>query len=193
MLRILSAVLTPAAALFFLGGCAQFHGGSGFIGAGEFRTPSDYARAPATEPGTFTAPYSPKGSFQLRWPVRQVRINRGFHPVSDPRHQGVDLGGLKGTPVYAAHEGVVVYTGHHFHGYGNMVLVEYDRHWATLYAHLSRIEAREGQIVSPGQEIGKMGRTGHATGVHLHFELMRDRQPIDPLPYLVRPTHVATR
>jgi murein DD-endopeptidase MepM/ murein hydrolase activator NlpD len=128
--------------------------------------------------------YQPEHEFHLYWPVSTVRVNRGFAPANAPHHQGVDLGGTRGTPILAAHEGVVVYTGRHFHGYGNMVIVEYDKEWATLYAHLNRITAREGQHVQPGETLGQMGRSGHATGVHLHFELMHHRQPVNPLPFL---------
>lgn len=87
-------------------------------------------------------------------------------------------------PILAAHEGVVVYAGNSFRGYGNMVLLEYNHQWATLYAHLDRIMVREGQKLRVGDKLGTMGRTGRATGVHLHFELIKNKQPIDPLLHL---------
>jgi murein DD-endopeptidase MepM/ murein hydrolase activator NlpD len=65
-----------------------------------------------------------------------------------------------------------------------MILLEYNDKWATLYAHLDRSRVKNGQEVKAGDVIGEMGRTGRATGVHLHFELMRDKQPIDPMPFL---------
>jgi murein DD-endopeptidase MepM/ murein hydrolase activator NlpD len=165
---------------------------------GGWRTPSDYsptadggyAVSEKVAPG---ANYVPSGDFKLYWPVKNVRVNRGYRPRNDRDHQGVDLGGKKGTPILAAHEGVVVYTGRDFRGYGNMVLIEYDKQWATLYGHLNEIVVDEGRIVKPGDPIGAMGRTGHATGVHLHFELIKDKMPVDPLPFLTRNSHMAQR
>lgn len=118
-------------------------------------------------------------------------MNRGFRPASDPRHEGLDLGGKKETPILAAHEGLVIYTGRDFRGYGNMVLVEYNNEWATLYAHLNSIAVRPGQILEAGDPLGGMGKTGRASGVHLHFELLHNRKPIDPLTLLARRTRFA--
>ena len=173
-------------------GCAHYSTHSAYQGHREFKTPSDYspAREPAAKPSVATtppAPFEPQAEFKLHWPVDSVRINRGYRPASDPAHQGVDFGGLRNTPILAAHEGVVIYAGHHFNGYGNMVLVEYNKEWATLYAHMTKINVKEGRVVLPGDLIGKMGSTGRASGVHLLFELMKNRQPIDPLPFLAKP------
>lgn len=143
-------------------------------------------------PGPYSSPYSSEtainyqpGEFNLAWPVRHVRINQHYAPPRNRRHQGIDLGGGRGTPILAAHEGIVVYTGNKFSGYGKMVLIEFDSRWATLYAHLDDIDVREGQRIYQGDQIGKMGRTGRATGVHLHFEVMRNKVPVDPLRYLM--------
>lgn len=170
------------------GGCAHYRSGAGYRsdGTGEFRVPSDYP-APSTnsQQTTSTAEtYQPHSDFRLFWPVKNLKINRGFRTARAPEHLGLDLGGRRSTPIMAAHEGVVIYTGRKFHGFGNMVLIEYSGEWATLYAHLDKIIAREGQVVLPGDIIGRMGKTGHASGVHLHFELMHNRQPVDPLPLL---------
>ncbi|MCE3011147.1 MAG: M23 family metallopeptidase [Proteobacteria bacterium] len=118
------------------------------------------------------------------WPVDQARLTRGFLPEKRRPHLGIDLAGPKGTPVLAAHDGVVIYAGRDFRGFGNMVLIEGSRGWASLYAHFHKIEVKEGQRVKQGQRIGQMGRTGRATGVHLHFEVRKTRGPVDPLLYL---------
>lgn len=165
----------------FLIGCASYRG------IGEFHGPGTFVTAPpASSPHSRLGRSGPsaKGPFRLQWPLKVVRINQNFHSAHNPRHEGVDLGGRFRTPIYAAHEGTVIYTGHGFHGYGNMVMIEYNRHWATLYAHMNRILAKQGSYVHAGDEIGLMGRTGHATGVHLHFELIKDKQPVNPLLYL---------
>ena len=125
-----------------------------------------------------------QGPFRLYWPVDPVKITRGF--IAARPHHGVDFDGEKNDPVYAAHEGYVIYSGSGFSGYGKMVIVRYDKKWASLYSHLNKISVKEGEYVRPRQVIGGMGRTGRATGVHLHFELMRNKLPIDPLPLLRR-------
>mgnify|MGYP002781465276 CR=1 FL=1 len=126
-----------------------------------------------------------RAPFQLHWPVENPIRNPGFaRPNGHRPHLGLDLKGRKGDAILAAHDGIVVYAGRRFRGYGKMVLVEYDNNWASLYAHLDSYNVIMGQEVKGGQRIGKMGRTGRATGVHLHFELIKNKQPIDPLPLL---------
>jgi len=114
-----------------------------------------------------------------------VRVNQPFRQNKRRRpHLGIDLGGKKGTPIFASHSGSVIYAGRAFRGFGKLVIVEFDDRWATLYAHLSKISVKNGQSIAQGQTIGEMGRTGRATGVHLHFELLHNRIPIDPIPLL---------
>jgi murein DD-endopeptidase MepM/ murein hydrolase activator NlpD len=127
------------------------------------------------------------------WPVDEARMTRGFLPNRKKPHLGVDLAAPKGTKVMAAHDGMVIYTGRGFHGYGKMVMIEGANGWATLYAHFSTINVKEGQMVQQGDVIGGMGRTGHATGVHLHFEIRKSRGPVDPLLYLPKATRLAHR
>ena len=117
------------------------------------------------------------------WPVDRARLTQGFQ-VGKKVHWGIDLAGPKGTPILAAERGIVVYTGSGFRGYGKLVVVEHGTEWATLYSHLSKISVREGQTVQQGQVIGGMGRTGRASGVHLHFEIRQNRQPVNPLALL---------
>lgn len=118
------------------------------------------------------------------WPVDRARMTRGFLPHKRRPHLGIDLAAPKGTPILAAQAGTVIYAGREFKGYGKMVLIESGDGWATLYAHFDKILISEGQRVRQGEVIGSMGRTGRATGVHLHFEIRRNRGPIDPLPLL---------
>jgi murein DD-endopeptidase MepM/ murein hydrolase activator NlpD len=125
-----------------------------------------------------------KNSIVFDWPVDQARMTRGFLPNKKRPHLGIDLAAPKGTPILASQSGVVIYAGREFRGYGKMVLVESGDGWATLYAHFDKILVAEGQKVLQGEVIGAMGRTGRATGVHLHFEIRREIGPIDPLPLL---------
>lgn len=185
--------------------CGTYRTGSGsYRGMGTLRPPSDYAESSelsgqideaesvgARQKLSERSQYIPRYAFKLYWPVSQVRVNRGFSPPEDPSHSGLDLGGKRGSPILAAHEGVVIYLGQNFRGYGKMILVEYDSEWATLYSHLDEFNVAENTIVFPGDQIGTMGSTGRATGVHLHFELMHNRKPMDPLQLLTRPTNFA--
>lgn len=118
------------------------------------------------------------------WPVDSARMTRGFLPNKKRPHLGIDLAAPKGTPILASQAGTVIYAGREFRGYGKMVLIESGNGWATLYAHFDKILVAEGQKVRQGEVIGAMGRTGRATGVHLHFEIRKDRGPVDPLPLL---------
>lgn len=169
-------------ALLTLTGCAHYRGVGAYRGVGPYRIGADYTGGGASVGATATA--EPVGPFKLDWPLTNIRLTRGYKPPSDVNHLGLDLGGKLDTPILAAHEGRVIYAGQQFHGYGNMVLLEYDNHWATLYGHLNRIHVAEGTRVRAGDLLGGMGRTGRATGVHLHFELMNDRKPVDPAAHL---------
>lgn len=171
-----------AVSLTLLTGCASlstpsFHGSSSGLSLPEFY--------PGVGQGTTRESNVRPGEFSLNWPLNQVRINQPFRPNKKRRpHLGVDFAGVKGTPIFSAHEGVVVYAGRAFKGFGKMVIVEYDDQWATLYAHLDKILVRSGQKVEQGQTVGRMGRTGRATGVHLHFELLHHKRPVDPIPLI---------
>ncbi len=125
------------------------------------------------------------------WPVDDARMTRGFLPNRRRPHLGLDLAAPQGTRILASHDGVVIYAGRDFHGFGKMVMVEGAQGWATLYAHLSVIQVKEGDRLRQGELIGKMGRTGRATGVHLHFEVRRKDGPVDPLNYLPGGTSLA--
>ena len=100
------------------------------------------------------------------------------HGTREPHH-GVDLSNQSGTPVYAAGEGTVIFAGpdkkavyspwENF--YGNLVVIRHKDDLFTFYAHLSKIDVKEGQQVFVGDKIGEVGRTGVAIGSHLHFEV----------------------
>ncbi|MGE4130031.1 MAG: murein hydrolase activator EnvC [Bdellovibrionales bacterium] len=196
MERVLRAGLISIA--FLAVSCSHFRTSTDhYRGVGDYKVPSDYSDSVARGPSQNQdenlppkqkrlGPYRPSGPFNMVWPVKSVHVNRGFAPSSDPDHQGIDFGGRKGEPILAAHEGLVIYVGNEFRGYGNMVLIEFDHEWATLYAHLDSVDIQSGETVYPGEVIGRMGRTGQASGVHLHFELIHHRQPVDPLPWLSR-------
>ncbi len=113
-------------------------------------------------------------------------IASGFGWRTDPwpeYHQGVDLEADYGTTVRSAAAGTVVGAGWDG-GFGNKVDVDHGNGYHTYYAHLSHIDVGIGQRVTKGEPIAEVGATGEATGPHLHYQIMHNGQPIDPIPFL---------
>ncbi len=160
----------------------EYSGGAEYSLQGEFSTPEEMYNSEAIKQRQ--APRIQRGPFHLQWPVKKMDITRGFTESGRGTHAGLDIRGRKYEPILAAHDGTVIYAGAGFRGYGKMIILEYDSSWATLYGHLSKHKVKTGDQVKAGETIGLMGRTGRATGVHLHFELMREKVPIDPKPIL---------
>ena len=122
--------------------------------------------------------------FSLRFPVN-APVSSAFGMRKDPFtgtqkfHKGIDLAAPAGTPVVAALPGKVIAAGNE-PGYGNMVLVEHDGGLRTRYGHLASINVKAGDKVTSEDVLGKVGNTGRSTGAHLHFEVIRDGESIDP-------------
>ncbi len=174
-------------------GCASFHGPGDFKDAADYQIPGEDELPPlgsqAPSAGSEEKPrrkqaISSSAEIGFAWPVENPRVNQGFLLTKKRPHWGIDLGGPKGTPILASERGYVVYTGRGFRGYGNLIVVEHTEEWATLYSHLDKISVKEGDYVDRGSVIGNMGRTGRASGVHLHFEIRHNRQPVNPQAYL---------
>ncbi|EKV01076.1 metalloendopeptidase-like membrane protein [Leptolyngbya sp. PCC 7375] len=113
------------------------------------------------------------------------RFGSRIHPVLGYRrfHAGVDFGAPYGTRITAADSGKVIFSGW-YGGYGNSVIIDHGGGLTTLYAHASRLNVREGQAVVKGQSIAAVGSTGLSTGPHLHFEVRRNGNPVDPMGFL---------
>jgi murein DD-endopeptidase MepM/ murein hydrolase activator NlpD len=122
----------------------------------------------------------------LASPMEFSRVTSGFamrfHPIHQTwrRHLGVDYAAPTGTPVRSVGDGVVEFAGRQG-GYGNVVKVKHTNDRSTLYAHLSRIDVRNGQRIEQGTRIGAVGSTGWSTGPHLHFEFRVNGEHQDPL------------
>ncbi len=122
---------------------------------------------------------------QMIWPAPKTRLVSKFGPRWNNFHEGLDLAGPVGTPIYAALDGVVVYSNNKIRGYGNIVVIR-SPGLLHVYAHNDRNLVRVGQTVKRGARIAELGQTGHVTGPHLHFETrIKDRNgknvAIDPL------------
>jgi murein DD-endopeptidase MepM/ murein hydrolase activator NlpD len=136
------------------------------------------------------APVIAHASIPSRQPVDEaIRLSSNFGSRRDPfngrhrMHQGIDIPGAIGTPVYATADGVVAraeWEG----GYGNLVEINHGNGLETRYGHLSRLIAQPNERVRRGQLIGLMGSTGRSTGSHLHYEVRIAGNAVNPLPYI---------
>ncbi len=119
----------------------------------------------------------------LIWPTKGT-LSSGFGKRDGRQHEGIDIAGPKGTPIYSAADGKVVFSGWGPTGYGKMVIIKHQHHLTTVYAHNSKLLVKKGSQVKQGQKISLMGSTGRSTGPHLHFEVRNDTHPKNPLKYL---------
>ena len=160
-----------------------------FRGEGETREPTFIAHAPrtgTTEVHKARAFIASKNG-RLGWPAAGGEIASEFGPRGDSFHDGLDIAARTGTPIYAAHDGVVAYSDNGLSGYGNLVILQSRSGMITVYAHCSKNLVDVGEEVRRGERIALVGETGHATGPHLHFEVrVQDKRgrylAVDPLP-----------
>jgi murein DD-endopeptidase MepM/ murein hydrolase activator NlpD len=148
-------------------------------------TPAEIAPERSPVPGT-TAPTPAFPPFDpaFIWPISGT-INSGFGPRGASFHDGIDIAAPEGTPIRAIDGGEVVYSDQ-LRGYGNMVILRHAGGFVSVYAHNERNLVREGQQVSRGETIARVGTTGRVTGPHLHFEIRRENKAQDPLHYMPR-------
>ena len=124
-------------------------------------------------------------------PVADKYVNRlasgygtRFHPILkvNKMHKGLDFAASTGTPIYATGDGSVKVSEFNS-GYGNMVVLKHGNGYESLYAHMSRSKVRNGQKVKRGDVIGYVGSTGLSTGAHLHYEIHKNGEAVDPVMY----------
>ena len=114
-----------------------------------------------------------------------------LHPIQGviKNHDGIDIGGSTGDPVYAAADGIIIYSAFNTGGYGNMVMIDHGLNSegvkiVTLYAHGDKLLKSVGETVKQGDVIMEMGSTGNSTGPHVHFEVRENGSHVDPKNYL---------
>ncbi|MGE0093487.1 MAG: peptidoglycan DD-metalloendopeptidase family protein [Alphaproteobacteria bacterium] len=145
-------------------------------------TPAPAAPAP-TESAALIAPPAPAAPVTqgFIWPVKGELISRFGDKATGLRNDGINIAAPKGTPVVAADNGVVAYSGNELKGFGNLVLIRHPNGWVTAYAHNETLLVARGEHVERGQEIARVGSTGNVTSPQLHFEVRKGGERIDPL------------
>ena len=124
----------------------------------------------------------------LRTPIDGAKLSSGFgqrrHPILgyNRMHRGIDFAAPNGTPIYAAGDGVVDFAGPNA-GYGRYVRIRHNDEFSTAYAHISNFAPgmMRGKRVRQGEVIGYVGSTGESTGPHLHYEILRQNEQVNPL------------
>ena len=124
----------------------------------------------------------------MRTPIDGARLSSGFgrrrHPILgyNKMHRGVDFAAPRGTPIYAAGNGVIVQAGRNG-AYGNYIRVRHNSRYTTAYAHMKSLARgmRRGKRVTQGQVIGTVGTTGRSTGPHLHYEILSNGKRTNPM------------
>ncbi len=125
------------------------------------------------------------GYARFAWPVSGRIISPFGASSTGERNDGINIAADRGTPIHAAADGVVTYSGNELKGYGNLVLIKHDDGYVTAYAHAERTLVNRGDKVSRGQVIAYTGETGDVTEPQLHFEIRHDTRPVDPRPLLM--------
>jgi murein DD-endopeptidase MepM/ murein hydrolase activator NlpD len=137
------------------------------------------AEAPVVKPGEATGALP-----TFRWPVRGKVITSYGAKTNGKANDGINLAVPEGTPVKAAEDGVVAYSGNELKGYGNLVLVRHSNGYVTAYAHASELMVKRGDTIKRGQIIAKSGQSGEVGSPQLHFEIRKGSSPVDPLQFL---------
>ncbi len=120
----------------------------------------------------------------FRWPVRGRVITAYGAKANGKQNDGINVAVPEGTPVKAAEDGVVAYSGNELKGYGNLILVRHSNGFVTAYAHASELMVKRGDTIKRGQVIAKSGQSGEVGSPQLHFEIRKGSSPVDPLQFL---------
>ena len=147
-------------------------------------TPSPSASAspnPSASPATSADTPAPKFAWPVSGKVRRKFIAAG---AKDGPHEGIDVISPEGTAVRASAAGQVIFAGQGPEEYGLTVILFHGGRWTTTYGFLSKVTVKEGETVKAGERIGLVGETGIATEPQLHFEVRKNKVPLDPAKYL---------
>ena len=125
-----------------------------------------------------------RSSSKFSWPVRGKILSNYGAKSSGLFNDGINIGATRGTAVKAAENGVVAYAGNEVKGMGNLIIIQHEDGWMTVYAHMDSMVVRRGARVSVGQQIGTVGKTGKVDSPQLHFEIRKGTKAYNPTQYL---------
>lgn len=139
------------------------------------------APSPTPSPSASAAALADTPAPKFAWPLTG-KVRRAFLPagVKDGPHEGIDLLSPEGTAARASAAGKVIFAGQGPEEYGLTVILFHGGRWTTTYSFLSKVTVKEGDEVKAGERIGLVGETGMATEPQLHFEVRKNRVPLDP-------------
>ncbi|WP_273149396.1 peptidoglycan DD-metalloendopeptidase family protein [Methylophaga thiooxydans] len=143
--------------------------------------PTTAKSASAPAPTSSAQPFTGSQNLQWRWPTEGNIVST--YSNSSPGRKGIDIAGRAGQQINAAASGKVVYSGSGLPRYGNLLIIKHNDVYLSAYAHSDKLLVKEGEIVTAGQKIALMGRTGTQRD-QLHFEIRRNGKPIDPMRFL---------
>jgi murein DD-endopeptidase MepM/ murein hydrolase activator NlpD len=115
----------------------------------------------------------------------RIEYRMRIHPIYKVKilHTGIDFAAVRGTPIYATGDGIVKTVRGNLGGYGNEVEINHGYGYITKYAHMEKFAVKVGQKVKRGECIGYVGTTGSSTAPHLHYEVIKNGQKVDPIHY----------
>lgn len=124
------------------------------------------------------------GKPNFNWPLSGKLISKFGPKKGGLYNDGINIAAKEGTPIKAAENGDVVYSGNELRGYGNMLLIKHNNGYLTAYAHTDDFLVKKGDVIKKGQVIAHVGQTGHVSSPQLHFSIRQGRKAIDPEKYL---------
>lgn len=133
---------------------------------------------------TETPKIAARSSSKFTWPVRGKILSHYGAKTGGLFNDGINISASQGTTVVAAENGVVAYAGNEVKGMGNLIIIQHEGGWMTVYAHLNSVSVRRGARVTVGQKIGTVGQTGKVSQPQLHFEIRKGRKAYNPINYL---------
>lgn len=168
-------------------GASNFMGNSGTLGTTESSGVAPTAEGAASEVITPQhGAVAPMSAGKMSWPVRGEIVKSFGSTVGGQKNDGINISAPAGTPVVAADNGVVLFSGNQAKGYGNLVIIRHANNKVTVYGHLKDTAVKANQQISAGQQIGSVGTSGGIpeNQPQLHFEVREGKTPQNPTKYL---------
>ena len=148
------------------------------------KTKSRPVKKISSDPSKKLPKITARSSTKFSWPLRGKILSDYGAKSNGLFNDGINIAASKGTAIKAAENGVVAYAGNEVKGMGNLIIIQHDAGWMTVYAHMDSMNVKRGTKVSVGQTIGKVGETGKVDRPQLHFEIRKGTKAYNPSSYL---------